>query len=111
VFDQLVPIFRVDDAREALSWYRRLGFEWTGEHQFEPGFPLYVFLQRGDVQLHLSEHSGDAPPCGVAYLFVDAVEPIAAEFGVAVTSQPWGREIELTDPFGNRLRIGTPTNR
>lgn len=31
----------------------------------------------------------------------------AAEFGFAVEAQPWAREIELTDPDGNRLRIGT----
>lgn len=105
--DQLVPIFRVTDAREALPWYQRLGFEPTGEHQFGPDFPLYVFLQRGEVRLHLSEHTGDAPLRSVAYLFVDEIDHIAAEFGVAVESQPWGREIELTDPFENRLRIGT----
>ena len=105
--DHLVPIFRVADAGAALPWYRRLGFEPTGEHQFGPGFPLYVFLQRGEVHLHLSEHTGDAPLRGVAYLFVDEIEPIAAEFGVAVEEQPWGREIELTDPFENRIRIGT----
>ena len=32
---------------------------------------------------------------------------IAEEFGAAVETQPWAREIELTDPDGNRLRIGT----
>lgn len=56
-----MPIFRVHDAESALSWYRRLGFEVIGKHQFEAGFPLYVFLQRGVVHLHLSEHTGDAP--------------------------------------------------
>lgn len=104
--EQLVPIFRVDDARAVLGWYQRLGFESIGEHQFEPGFPLYVFLRRGHVHLHVSEHTGDAPPGSVAYYSVDDVDSIAAEFGVAVESQPWGREIELTDPCGNRLRIG-----
>lgn len=105
--EQLVPIFRVDDARAALPWYQRLGFEPIGEHQFEPGFPLYVFLRRGDVHLHLSEHTGDAPLRCVAYFVVDDIDQIAAEFGVTVESQPWGREIELTDPADNRLRIGT----
>ncbi len=32
---------------------------------------------------------------------------IAEQFDTEVKVQPWGREIELTDPFGNRLRIGT----
>ena len=28
-------------------------------------------------------------------------------FGVEVEAVPWGRQIEVTDPDGNRLRIGT----
>jgi len=101
-----VPIFRVDDAESVLGWYRRLGFEVTGTHQFEAGFPLYVFVQRGDVRLHLSEHTGDAPPGSVAYFYVETIDDIATEFGVAIETQPWGREIELVDPDGNRIRVG-----
>ena len=111
VAEELVPIFRVDDARSVIGWYQRLGFEVIGEHRFEPGFPLYVFLRRGEVHLHLSEHTGDAPPGSVAYFYVDAIDAIAAEFGAPVESQPWGREIALTDPCGNRLRIGTVASR
>lgn len=103
--EELVPIFRVENARDVLAWYRRLGFEVIGEHQFEPGLPLYVFLRRGEVHLHLSEHTGDAPPRSVAYFYVDALDAVAVEFDVPVEMQPWGREIELTDPCGNRIRI------
>ena len=39
---------------------------------------------------------------------IDEVDPLAAEFDVEVEDAPWGREIELTDPDGNRLRIGSP---
>ncbi len=106
VTEAFAPIFRVGEAREAALWYGRLGFEVIGEHQFEPGFPLYVFLRRGDVFLHLSEHLGDAPAGSVAYLYVDDIDSIASQFGVSVESQPWGREIELVDPWGNRIRIG-----
>lgn len=104
--EELVPVFRVVNAREVVGWYRRLGFEVTGEHQFAPGLPLYVFLQRGDVALHLSEHTGDAPLHSLAYFYVDEVDGLAAEFGVPVEDQPWGREIQLTDPCGNRIRVG-----
>ena len=106
VSEVIVPIFRVDNAREVAGWYERLGFEVVGEHQFEPDFPLYVFLQRGDVHVHLSEHRGDAPHESLAYLYVDRLDPIAEEFDVPITAQPWGREIELVDPCGNRLRVG-----
>jgi hypothetical protein len=83
-----------------------LGFEVTGEHRFGPELPLYLFLERDGVLLHLSEHTGDAKGPGLVYLFVDDMDTIAAEFGVDVEEQPWAREIKLTDPDGNRLRIG-----
>lgn len=102
----MVPIFRVERAHEVAAWYARAGFDLIGEHQFEPGFPYYLFLRRGDVHLHLSEHTGDAPHGSLAYLYVDDVDSIASEFGVDVHEQPWGRETELVDPCGNRLRIG-----
>ncbi len=105
--EQLVPIFRVADAKETAKWYARLGFELEGEHRFAPNLPLYAFLRRHDVQLHLSEHKGDATPNTLVYFYVDDVDSIAKEFGVTVKEQPWAREVLLTDPDGNRLRIGT----
>jgi hypothetical protein len=105
--EELVPIFRVADGHATAAWYARLGFEVVGEHRFTADLPLYLFLRRGDVHLHLSEHLGDAPPHSVAYFYVDDVDALAAELGETVIDQPWGREIRLTDPNGNRLRIGT----
>jgi catechol 2,3-dioxygenase-like lactoylglutathione lyase family enzyme len=107
VADELVPIFRVDDGPAAAEWYARLGFEVIGVHRFEPHLPRYMFLRRGDVHLHLSEHRGDAPPHSVAYFYVDDVDALAAAMDVTVEWMPWAREIRLVDPAGNRLRIGT----
>lgn len=104
--EELVPIFRVKNGLETAKWYARLGFQFEGQHQFAPGLPLYLFLRRGDVHLHLSEHKGDARPNTLVYFYVSDVDTIATEFNVAVNDQPWAREIELTDPDGNRLRIG-----
>ena len=104
--EELVPIFHVKDGYKTAEWYRRLGFEVEGEHRFAPELPLYLFLARGDIHLHLSEHKGDARPDTLVYFYVSAVDPIAEEFAVAVNEQPWAREISLTDPDGNRLRIG-----
>ena len=104
--DELSPIFRVADGRRAAAWYARLGFEVEGEHRFAPGLPLYLFLGRNGASLHLSEHTGDARPGTLVYLRVDDVDAIAAEFNVEVETQPWAREVQLTDPDGNRLRIG-----
>lgn len=108
--EELVPIFRVVDAYEAAEWYARLEFVIEGEHRFAPGFPLYLFLRRGLNALHLSEHEGDARPNTLVYLYVNDVDEIAAEFNAEVEEQPWGREVKLTDPDGNRLRIGQLKN-
>jgi catechol 2,3-dioxygenase-like lactoylglutathione lyase family enzyme len=104
--EQLVPIFRVKDAEKTAQWYTRLGFEIEGEHRFAPGLPLYMFLSRGSEVLHLSEHTGDAKAPALVYFYVHDVDSIAQEFGSKILDQPWAREVQLTDPDGNRLRIG-----
>jgi len=104
--EELVPIFHVKDGQETAKWYARLGFTVEGEHRFAPGMPLYLFLRRGPNALHLSEHKGDARANTLVYLYVNEVDTIAAEFDTDVKDQPWAREVQLTDPDGNRLRIG-----
>lgn len=107
--EKVVPILHVQDARKAASCYARLGFSVEGEHQFGPGMPIYAFLKRGENALHLSEHKGDARPDTLLYFYVDDVEEIARGFGVEIREQPWGlREVALTDPDGNRWRVGAP---
>ncbi|MEU6108241.1 glyoxalase superfamily protein [Streptomyces albidoflavus] len=107
--EEVVPILRVTDAAAAAAWYERLGFARQWEHRFAPELPAFVEVARGGVRLFLSEHEGDARPDTLVYLRVRDVEAIAAEFGVTAEDAPWAREIELRDPDGNRLRIGTPT--
>ncbi|MFE6719831.1 glyoxalase superfamily protein [Streptomyces albidoflavus] len=107
--EEVVPILRVADAAAAVAWYERLGFARQWEHRFAPELPAFVELARSGVRLFLSEHEGDARPDTLVYLRVRDVEAIAAEFGVTAEDAPWAREIELRDPDGNRLRIGTPT--
>jgi catechol 2,3-dioxygenase-like lactoylglutathione lyase family enzyme len=102
------PIFRVRDAGASLAWYERLRFEEVSRHTFAPGLPVYLIVRRGEVYLHLSEHTGDAHPFGLAYLWVEDVDAVAAEFGVTVEDNPWARDLELTDPDGNRVRVGQP---
>ena len=108
--EEVIPILRVADAAAAVTWYERLGFTKEWEHRFEPGLPAFVSVARGPMRLFLSEHQGDARPDTLIYLRVGDVDAIAAEFGVAVEEAPWARELELRDPDGNRLRIGTPTS-
>ena len=60
--EEVVPVLRVADAARAVQWYERLGFRKEWEHQFEPDFPGFVSVARGEIRLYLSEHAGDAPP-------------------------------------------------
>ncbi|MFE7450741.1 glyoxalase superfamily protein [Streptomyces griseus] len=106
--EEVIPILRVEDAVASVAWYERLGFATRWEHRFEPGLPAFVEVARGGVRLFLSEHTGDARPDTLVYLRVRDVDVIASEFGVQAKDVPWAREIELRDPDGNRLRIGTP---
>ncbi|WP_228973021.1 glyoxalase superfamily protein [Streptomyces sp. DH12] len=107
--DEVIPILRVADADTAVRWYERLGFTRQWEHRFEPGFPAFVEVARGRARLFLSEHAGDARPDTLVYLRRDDVDTVAADFGLPVAELPWAREVELRDPDGNRLRVGTPT--
>lgn len=104
--DEVVPILHVKDGYETAKWYDRLGFRVESEHRFAPGMPLYLFLERGDSHLHLSEHKGDAKPGTLLYFYVSDVGAIASEFNAEIIDQPWCREVQLTDPDGNRWRIG-----
>lgn len=108
--EELAPILRVADAEAAVAWYARLGFVKEWEHRFEPGLPLYVGIARGNLCMHLSEHTGDARPGTLLYLRVDDFDALVAALGVtAIDDMPWGRDFEVADPDGNRLRIGSST--
>jgi catechol 2,3-dioxygenase-like lactoylglutathione lyase family enzyme len=105
----LVPYFRVRDAEASARWYERLGFVVTSRHRFEPGFPLFISIERDGVLIYLSEHLGDAPPASLAYLHVDDVASLAASLELEVEETDYQRrEIEVVDLDGNRLRIGSP---
>jgi len=111
VSEALVPILRIEPGVDVLPWYRRLGFSLVSEHTFAPGMPKYLILQRNGVHVHLSEHKGDAPPKGVAFMWVSDIDSIADEFQTHAHAEPWGREVELVDPAGNRLRICESSDR
>jgi hypothetical protein len=106
VTEEVIPVLRVMEAIRAVRWYERLGFAKEWEHQFEPGFPWFVSVARANVRLYLSEHEGDAPRGSLIHLYVDDIEAVSAEFGIPVDEEGLaGRECDIEDPDGNRLRI------
>jgi len=105
--EEVIPVLRVSEASRAVAWFARLGYEKEWEHRFEPGFPGFTSVSRGGAaRLFLSEHTGDARPDTLVHLRVDDLDKVAREFGAELLDKPWGREVHLTDPDGNRLRVG-----
>jgi Glyoxalase superfamily protein len=84
------------------------GFAKEWEHQFEPGFPWFVSVARGNARLYLSEHKGDARPDTLIHPYVKDIDAVSEEFGTPVDEEGLaGRECDLIDPDGNRLRVAT----
>lgn len=107
-----IPLLRIFDEAKARAFYVDfLGFTVDWEHRFEPALPLYLQVRRGACVLHLTEHHGDACPGAALRIAVDALDDLLAElqgrpYGYArpgIQAQPWGRDMAITDPFGNRL--------
>lgn len=113
---EVIPILHVADVRRAVEWYALLGFAEDWEHRFEPGLPAYVQVGRDGAHLHLSEHTGDARPGTLIYVWVADVDAVARAVGLppgAIDEMDWGRDFEVKDPDGNRTgwRAGTPDGR
>ncbi|MFC6713246.1 glyoxalase superfamily protein [Branchiibius cervicis] len=113
----VVPILRVFPGGEATRFYRDfLGFTIDWEHRFEPGLPLYLQVSRAGCVLHLSEHHGDAAPGSALRIEVDDVDALQRQvrdsdvypLRIGLDRQPWGDDLQIPDPFGNRLIFHTP---
>jgi catechol 2,3-dioxygenase-like lactoylglutathione lyase family enzyme len=115
----VIPQLRSTSMAASLPFYRDgMGFAVDWQHQFEPGFPLFLQLTRQGQTIFLTEHAGDCQVGGAIYFKVDDVDACARDFTqrgiVAVDGPedtPWGtREMSLLDPDGNRLRFATHPN-
>lgn len=107
-----VPILPVRDMTEALEFWSRLP-ELTVE-QYEGGG--YAFVRhRGAEVIHL-DHCPDMDTStnrAGCYLHVPGIDALWAALSAAdmpvsdIRDEQWGmREFTLTDPSGNRLRLG-----
>ncbi|MGD9648956.1 MAG: glyoxalase superfamily protein [Pirellulales bacterium] len=116
-FGKTTPILRIFDEAKAKEFYVGfLGFAVDWEHRFAEGMPLYMAVSRGDCLLHLSEHYGDCCPGAAVRIAIDDVDAYCLEllakqykyYCPGVEQTPWGsRDMDIRDPFGNRLTFTT----
>lgn len=107
-----IPLLRIFDEAKARAFYLDfLGFSEDWSHRFEADLPLYVQVSRGACVLHLSEHHGDCCPGAALRIATEGLDAFQAalaakNYGYArpgIEAMPWGRDMRVTDPFGNRL--------
>ena len=112
---QTIPIFRIFDVSKAREFYvDYLGFQVDWIHRFEEATPVYLQVSRGGLRLHLSEHHGDCCPGSTVFVQIRGLEDFHRELaaknygylspGVEETFHG-SRAMEVTDPFGNRIRF------
>lgn len=109
-----IPMLRVFDLAKAKEFYVDfLGMSVDWEHRYGETFPVYLQVSRGDLVLHLTEHHGDACPGAAVFVRTKGVAAFHREVTAkayafcrpGLEDQPWGRCMEVIDPFGNRLRF------
>ncbi len=111
-----VPVFQVSSSAAAEEFYcTRLGFRLVSAYRPDPALadPCYLTLVRDGVQLHVQSFKSEITGAGNAYMHVESVDALHAEFagrGVSVNGpfdQTWGqREIGVRDPDGNHIGFG-----
>lgn len=103
-----IPILQVSDLHRTEAFYRQLGLQATFHHAD------YLIMRSGPVEFHFGREPAPAPVS--CYVDTDDAARVWKEFhaqGVEglgeVEDFDYGmREFVLTDPDGNRLRIGSP---
>jgi catechol 2,3-dioxygenase-like lactoylglutathione lyase family enzyme len=110
---RVIPILRIFDFPKAREFYLDfLGCVIDWEHGDDEGLPRYLQVSRGELRLHLSEHHGDASPGARVFIEAAGLAELHAELSAknykhnrpGLEKTPWGSlELEVIDPFGNRL--------
>jgi catechol 2,3-dioxygenase-like lactoylglutathione lyase family enzyme len=111
-FGKTTPILRIFDEAKAKEFYVAfLGFKVDWEHRFEADLPLYMQVSKDGCVIHLSEHHGDACPGAAVRIETDELDAFHAQLLArhykyarpGIEDMPRGREMSVSDPFGNRL--------
>lgn len=112
-FSSTTPVLRIFDIEKAKDFYiQYLGFQLDWEHRFEENFPIYMQVSNGDCKFHLTEHHGDCTPGAKVRVEVRHIHKFHKELcsknyhfaNPDVVETPWETlELEVSDPFGNKI--------
>ncbi len=115
---RVAPVLPVRSVGAALAHYRKLGFTADAYGEQADGDPVYGFLSRDGIELHLARTPNLDPKTNTSasYLYVADADALytewsAAEVGGRLTAPedtPYRlREFAHVDPDGNLLRVGS----
>jgi catechol 2,3-dioxygenase-like lactoylglutathione lyase family enzyme len=113
-FEWAIPVLRIFDVAKAREFYCGfLGFAVVMEHRHAPDLPLFMAVARAGLELHLTEHHGDACPGATVFVWTTGLRALHAELAAmgyrygrpGLEALPWGEQVEVHDPFGNRIRF------
>ena len=114
-FHRTIPTLRIFDVAKTREFYvDYLGCSVDFEHRFHDNAPLFMQVSRADLILRLSEHHGDGSPGVHVTIETTGVEDLHRELQAknyrymnpGIVTTEWGtRDVNLTDPFGNRLNF------
>ena len=115
---RVAPVFPVRSVRSALELYRRLGFAAKAYDELDGGEPVYGFVDRDGVGLHLARVREVDPKTNMSacYLYVADANALHAAWKQAGVpgrltepeDTPYRlREFAYVDPDGNLLRVGS----
>src|SRR5262249_5951936 len=94
-----------------------LGFTIDWPHRLGHNFPLYAQVSRSVLQLHFSEHHGDACPGSKVFIWMRGIADYHRQlpaknyryYKPGREGAPWdARMMQVTDPCGNRLLFSEP---
>jgi Glyoxalase/Bleomycin resistance protein/Dioxygenase superfamily len=109
----VTPMLPVADMNVACEFYETAGFD---VRRYDDGFAFVSLDDQSVFDLDLIETTNPASNGAGCYIITDDVDAwrdrlVAASLPVTpVEDMPWNmHEFTLTDPSGNRVRIGRPT--
>ena len=109
----VTPTLPISDMNLAVAFYETAGFQ---VRRYDDGFAFVSLDDQSVFDLDLIATTDPATNGAGCYIVTDDVDAwhgrlVAAGLSVTpIDDMPWNmHEFTLTDPSGNRVRIGTPT--